>query len=106
MALFGLYGEHTVEGCPLNNPDSRKIVLDSRAVLEDAAMLKEKYGINRIIGQYHSALEHTFVWVIDAEDPHKLQQAAIDCGLARFNTVRIVPLSYYSDVVAKCEAMS
>ena len=103
MALFGLYGEHTVEGCPLNNQNSRKIVLDGKAIFEDTVRLKNKYGINRIIGQYHSALEHTFVWVIDADDPHLLQQAAIESGLASFNSVKIVPLSLYSDVVAKCE---
>ena len=103
MALFGMYGEHTVSDCPLNNQDSRKTVLDGKAAFDDSAMLKDKYRINRIVGQYHSALEHTFVWVVDADDPHLLQQAAIESGLARFNSVRIVPLSLYSDVVAKCE---
>ncbi len=29
----------------------------------------KKYKINKIVGQYHSALEHTFLWIFDAEDP-------------------------------------
>ena len=105
MALFGLYGEHTVESCPLTNQDSRRVVLEGRAMLNDTVALKDKYKINQIINQYHSALEHTFLWVVDAQDPHLIQQAAIDSGLARFNSVRIVPLSRYSDVVKKCEAI-
>ncbi len=103
MALFGLYGEHTVEGCPLNNRQSRKSVIDGKSFFEDGAVIKDRYGISRVVGQYHSALEHTFVWVVDASDPHLLQQAAIDSGLSGFNSVKIVPLSLYSDVVAKCE---
>lgn len=101
--MFGLYGKHTVESCPLSNRESRKQVIDGKAVFENSAMLKEKYNINKIIGQYHSALEHTFLWVVDADSPHLLQQASIDSGLAKFNSVKIVPLSRYSDVVAKCE---
>ena len=105
MALFGMYGIHTVESCPLFNSKSRGAVLDGRAILDDADALKSKYKINRIIGQYHSALEHTFLWVVDADDPHLLQQAAIESHLASYNAVRIVPLSNYSDVVAKCEKL-
>ena len=105
MALFGLYGEHTVDNCPLTNKESRKVVLDGKAIFDDISTLQEKYEINQIIGQYHSALEHTFLWVVDAKDPHLIQQAAIESGLARFNTVKIVPLSKYSDVVAKCEKL-
>ncbi len=103
MALFGLYGEHTVESCPLNNQDSKKAVRDGRITLEDPVLLKEKYKISQIIGQYHSALEHTFLWVIEADDPHLIQQVAIDSKLASFNSVRIVPLIQYADIIAKCE---
>lgn len=102
MALFGMYGEHTVESCPLNNEASRKLVLDGKAIFDNLEQLS-KYGVKKIIGQYHSALEHTFLWVVEADSPHQLQQLAIDSGMAKFNSVRIVPQSYYSDVVAKCE---
>jgi len=40
---------------------------------------------------------------VEAEDPHLLQQAAIESGLASFNSVKIVPLITYDDVVAACE---
>jgi hypothetical protein len=105
MALYGIYGEHTVAGCPLNNQDSRKIVINGRAVFHNSTMLSDKYKINKIIGQYHSALEHTFVWIVDAEDPHLLEQAAIESGLASFNSVKIVPMTTFDDVAAKCEQL-
>lgn len=57
-----------------------------------------KYKINNIIGQYHSGLEHTFLWVVDAEDPHLLQQWAVDVGTASFNELKIVPLVTFQGV--------
>jgi len=105
MALFGVYGEHTVDACPLNNEDSRKVILNGRQVFQNSTMLKDKYKINKIVGQYHSALEHTFLWIMDADDPHLLQQAAIESGMASFNSVKIVPLSTFDDVVEKCQKM-
>ena len=54
--------------------------------------ISKKYKINKILGQYHSALEHTFLWIADAEDPHLIQQFCIESGLASFNAVKIIPL--------------
>ena len=73
MALFGIYGEHTINGCPLNNQNSRKVVLNGRKVFHNNEILLQKYKISKIVGQYHSALEHTFLWIVEAEDPHLLQ---------------------------------
>ena len=90
MALFGIDGIHTTEACPLNNSNSAKIILKTENFnLEE---LRQKYKINKILGQYHSALEHTFLWILDAEDPHLIQQFCIESGLARFNAVKIIPL--------------
>lgn len=90
MALFGIDGIHTTEACPLNNSTSAKLILKAENFnLEE---LKQKYKINKILGQYHSALEHTFLWILDAEDPHLIQQFCIESGLASFNAVKIIPL--------------
>ena len=90
MALFGIDGIHTTESCPLNNSNSAKLILKAENLnLEE---LKQKYKINKILGQYHSALEHTFLWILDAEDPHLIQQFCIESGLASFNAVKIIPL--------------
>jgi len=100
MALYGIWGSHTVESCPLNNADSRKVVLSAPPDLESVA---KKYKINKILGTYHSPLEHTFLWVVDAEDPFMVQQFCIDAGVASFNAAKIVPLITFKDVVEKCK---
>jgi hypothetical protein len=69
--------------------------------IEDQA---KKYKINAILGQYHSALEHTFLWVVDAEDPHLIEQFCIDAKIASFNAVKIVPLITINDVAERIKA--
>ncbi|MFY3740233.1 MAG: peroxiredoxin [Candidatus Nitrosomirales archaeon] len=100
MALYGIWGSHTVESCPLNNAESRKVVLSIPPDLESVA---KKYKINKILGTYHSALEHTFLWVVDAEDPFMVQKFCVDAGVASFNSAKIVPLITFKDVVDWCK---
>lgn len=99
MALFGLYASHTTEACPLNNVNTAKgIVQQSGAA---GKSLAKKYKINKIIGQYHSALEHTFLWILDAEDPHLIQQFCIAAKIASFNAIKIVPLITFDEVIGQ-----
>ncbi len=39
------------------------------------------YRINNVLGQYHSALEHTSLWIVDADDPHLIEEFALEAGL-------------------------
>ena len=97
MALYGISGSHTTDVCPLNNDSSAKTVLQAEKVnLEE---LGQKYKINKIIGQYHSALEHTFLWIVDADDPHLIQQFCIEGGIASFNAVKIVPMITFDQAI-------
>ncbi len=97
MALYGVYGRHEIKDCPLNSAESRKFV--AKVAKTDMNTVLPKYKINKIVGQYHSGLEHTFLWVFDAEDPHLIQQFAIEGGIASFNEIKIVPLFTFDDVV-------
>ena len=97
MALFGLYASHTTEACPLNNINTAKGIAQSTGA--DRESLAKKYKINKIIGQYHSALEHTFLWILDAEDPHLIQQFCIAAKIASFNAIKIVPLITFDEVI-------
>lgn len=97
MALFGIYGSHTTEACPVNNVNTAKGIVQ-RAPADRESMAK-KYKINNIVGQYHSGLEHTFLWIVDAEDAHLIEQFCIESGLASFNAVKIVPLITFNDVI-------
>jgi hypothetical protein len=90
MALYGVYGSHTVEACPVNNLANAKKVI--AFVESDLRPLLSKYRINNVLGQYHSAFEHTFLWIFDAEDPHLIEGLILEAGFASFNSLRIVPL--------------
>ncbi len=90
MALYGVYGSHTVEACPvINRENAKKLVSFAES---DPTPLLSKYRIHNVLGQYHSALEHTFLWIIDADDPHLIEEFSLEAGLASFNKLTIVPL--------------
>jgi len=68
MPLYGVYGSHTTESCPVNNKEiATRVVQISKM---DLSPLLNNYKINKVVAQYHSALEHTLIWVFEAEDPH------------------------------------
>lgn len=90
MSLYGVYGSHTVDACPLNNLESAKQLVSFAE--SDTAPLLSKHRIHNVLGQYHSAFEHTFLWVLDADDPHLIEEFAFEAGLASFNSLTIVPL--------------
>ena len=97
MALFGIYGRHEIADCPLNNEDTAKMVITSGE--SDMSVNLSQYKIHNIVGQFHSGLEHTFLWIVDAEDAHLIQQWAIETGIAKFNEVKIVPLITFEQVI-------
>ncbi|MEM4230966.1 MAG: hypothetical protein QXM77_00315 [Candidatus Nitrosocaldus sp.] len=101
MPLYGIFGEHSVESCPLYNGKSRSTVLMISERIDEVAKSHDV----RVLGMYHSALEHTFVWVADAEDAHRLQRFAIDLDIASFNTLKIVPLGTFKDLVEACKRL-
>ncbi len=82
MSLYGVYGSHTVEACPVNNLENAKRLVSFAE--SDPTPLLSKHRINEVLGQYHSAFEHTFLWIVDAEDPHLVEKFAIEPGLASF----------------------
>ena len=97
MALYGISGSHTTEACPLNSDSSAKTVLQAEKT--NISEIAQKYKIQKIVGQYHSALEHTFLWIVDAEDPHLIQQFCIEGGIASFNSVKIIPMITFDQVI-------
>ena len=103
MALYGIYGSHTTESCPLNNAQSRKIVLKTTIDkgLDDIAI---KYKI-RILEQYHSALEHDFIWTVESENAHQVERFMIESEWSAFNAIKIVPLGTYQNLVQTCKRL-
>src|SRR5262245_31516137 len=98
MGLYGIYGEHTQEACPLYNKESRKYLL-SRA--QDMEKNAQKHDV-KILHQFHSGLEHTFLWVVEADNPHLIEYIMART-MGRFNTVKIVPLVTFQGVIDSCK---
>jgi hypothetical protein len=96
--MYGIYGEHTQEACPLYNEKIRKWILANIPNQEKSA---QKYGV-RILQQYHSALEHTFLWAVEAENAQSIEEFMVKTA-GRFNTVKIVPLITFQDVIERCK---
>ena len=96
MALYGIYGGHTTASCPLSNNRTRNNVLK---MAQDLGNIANKNKI-KILGQYHSALGHTFLWTVHAESAHSAERFMIESQWSVFNALKIVPLGRYQNVVA------
>lgn len=99
MGLYGIYGSHTTESCPLNNQTNRKMVIEGGPQFKKLA---EANNI-KVIGQYHSGLEHTFLWIVDAKDAHQVESLMVKAGIHSFNALTIVPLNTFDGVIEKCK---
>ena len=97
MALYGVYGSHTVEACPVNNLENAKKLVSFAET--DPTPFLSKYRISNVLGQYHSAFETHFLWIVEAADPHLIEEFALEAGLASFNKLTIVPLITLNDGV-------
>jgi hypothetical protein len=101
--LWGIYGAHNRHDCPVNNRETAKEVI--AISLMDLGPLMEKYGVTAIVDQYHSGLEHTFLWVVETNEPHKLEEFSIELGVARWNDLKFVPERTFGDVITDVRAL-
>lgn len=101
--LYGIYGSHTPETCPIYVAKYAIVFVDIAELSPE--QLADTYGIRRIEAQYHSALEHTFLWIVEADSPHLIEKFAVDTGLASFNTLEIVPVHTFAQTVERLKEM-
>jgi hypothetical protein len=78
--------------------ESREYLLSRAPDIEKNA---QKYGV-KILHQFHSGLEHTFLWVVDADNAHLIQDLMARTA-GRFNTIKIVPLVTFQGVIERCK---
>ena len=95
--LWGIYGAHNRHDCPVNNRETAKEVIALNAM--DLQPLMDKYGVTAVLDQYHSGLEHTFLWVVMTKKPHDLEEFSIELGVARWNDLKFVPLRTFKEGV-------
>lgn len=99
MGLYGIYGSHATESCPLNNKEFRRLVIDGGPHFKQLA---ENANV-KVVGQYHSGLEHTFLWIVDAKDAHTVEKLMVQAEIHKFNALTIVPLTTFDSVIEKCK---
>ncbi len=97
--LYGIYGHHTPETCPIYVAKYALVFVDIAE--HDPEQLADTYAIHRFDAMYHSALEHTFLWILEADKPHLIETFAVDTGLASFNTLQIVPVHTFAETVER-----
>ena len=101
--LWGIYGAHSRHDCPVNNRETAKEVIAISVM--DFEPLMEKYGVTAVVDQYHSGLEHTFLWVVETTQPHNLEEFSIELGVARWNDLKFVPERTFGDVITDVRAI-
>ena len=101
--LWGIYGAHDKHDCPVNNRKTAKEVVAISKM--DLKPLMKKFGITEVVDQYHSGLEHTFVWAFKTTEPHNLEEFSIELGIARWNNLKFVPLRTFGDVITDITAI-
>ena len=62
-----------------------------------------RFNVKRVVAFYISVLEHEWVIILDAESGHDIEQLSIAVGISSFNSVKIVPLRYFDEVIKKLE---
>ena len=101
MALYGVYGTHATEACPLFHAGNRKLLLETAAGFEETA---GRFGV-KLVAAYHSGLEHTFVWIVESENAHSIQDLMVESKVANWNGLKIVPLRTLENVVEYCQGL-
>lgn len=61
----------------------------------------EKHNV-KILHQFHSALEHTFLWIAQADNPHTIEYLMSRIA-GVFNTLKILPLITFQTVIERCQ---
>ena len=101
VETYGIYGTHTPETCPLFHEGNRKLLLEAADGFEAMAARHDV----KLVSAWHSGLEHTFVWIVEAENAHSIQDVMVESGMAKFNSTKIVPMSTLESVVERCRRL-
>jgi hypothetical protein len=92
------YMENIPNKCAHSTKESREYLL-SRT--QDMEKTTQKHGV-KVLHQFHSGLEHTFLWVVDADNAHSIEDLMARTA-GRFKTIRIVPLVTFQGIIERCK---
>jgi len=99
MPTFSVNMKHTVESCPMFNPDIRKKFKEVIGKREEAA---KKHGI-KILSAWTSTLDHLIFYIIEAPSQQAVEDYFREIGFAFWNNVEIRQVRPVEDVVRSIE---
>jgi hypothetical protein len=93
MALYYVNHQHTAETCPARDPQMGNMLLQHISPLN-----ARKFGV-KIVGDAVLDGQHTFVLLLEADDPAKIEQFMQPFAMA--GSVDIQPASHCETVVER-----
>ncbi|HET6590243.1 MAG TPA: hypothetical protein VFG45_08775 [Candidatus Nitrosocosmicus sp.] len=101
--LFEIFAIHSPESCPLNNNKSKEIF---KGIYNKLQSNSDKNGVQEINEFYMSVLEHKWIILVKANSAHDIEQLCIESGISSYNTIKIVPLTDYQDVLNRINSQN
>ena len=98
MGLFGVFAVHSSESYPPNNIKRREIFVEIKDKLEKNMSNNDAI---RIKSFYMSVLKNKWLIISEAQNPFNIKNRSIDASVGNLNSVKIVPLKKYDDVLNK-----
>ncbi|HSA97482.1 MAG TPA: hypothetical protein VLF17_00185 [Candidatus Nitrosotenuis sp.] len=99
--LFSVTAIHSPESCPLNNDESKQIFIQIDTKVKQNL---KKFNVKRLVEFYVSVLEHQWTLIFEAKNAHDIEKLCIEIGISRHNTIKIVPLSKFANVIKKIKS--
>jgi len=99
--LFSVTAIHSPESCPLNNKESLEIFLQIDSKVKQNL---KRFNIKRLAEFYVSVLEHQWTLIFEAKNAHDIEKLCIEIGISKHNTIKIVPLNKFANVVKKIKS--
>jgi len=85
MPTFSVNMKHTVESCPMFNPDMRKKFKEVVVRREEAA---KKHGI-KVLSAWTSTLDHLIFYIVEAPSQQAVENYFREIGFTFWNNVEI-----------------
>lgn len=99
--LFSVTAIHSPESCPLNNKESMQIFMQIDSKVKQNL---KRFNIKKLTEFYVSVLEHQWTLIFEAKNAHDIEKLCIEIGISRHNTIKIVPLNKFENVVKKLKS--
>ncbi|MCP8304026.1 MAG: hypothetical protein H3Z50_00930 [archaeon] len=99
MPTFSVNMKHTVESCPLFNPETKK---KFKEVIGKRGEAAEKHGV-KVLSAWTSILNHLIFYIVEAPSQKAVEDYFIEIGFAFWNNLEIRQVKLVEDVLRGIE---